>query len=1010
VTPFEIDNLVNLLGNVAGELIAHLLETVGRRVGRRRADRVRTREAADAIGSRIAREALESGLRANPEIEHDDWIAAFVRLREAVRAAEAEDGTDPALAAGLDPERLHQLLADHGQAVGDSLPVSSGAHLAYEWLVGAISPLIIREFEQRPDVDLRVAVATLRHVIALREALDQLLELLRAARAQAALGAAQDRTGPDPAAKFEQRYLAHVARSLGRFELFGVSRGREPAKQSFEQSYVSLTVARTGDDPQARGGDGDGEPGPDGGGGEELTGGGVAVSNALSGRKRVLIRGSAGSGKTTLLSWLAANGAAGRLTGESGPWGEVVPFLVRLRDFTGRELPLVEELPAFTAPAVDGERPAGWATGCFARGTALLLVDGVDELPAERRDEVERWIGDLVEGYPEARYVVTVRPFAVRPRWLRAEPHPFDRFDLLPLSPKGIRDFLHCWHEAAKQDQDEARRAWLDECRAGLDALMRDTARPELRRLGTSPLLCGLLCALYQDRDMELPRDRRSLLAAALELLLFRWNEQHGLPLDAASAPSREEQTILLQRFAYSMVKNQDLVVDRTRAAERIAHALRGMRSHGEDPERLLRYVLERTGLFQEPRADQIQFVHRTFRDYLAAKEVVESGDLGFLLEQAHLDQWHEVVIMAMAHARPRERADLLRRLLGGNQAAQRDGRIADRLHLLAAASLEQADVLDDNEIRSTVQRAAARLVPPSSFEEAALLARAGEFVLGLLPGPEGLDERQMAYVLRTIATVGGAGSLEKIRAYSAVNKTMVVNELLRAWRESDDPEGYTRTVLADIEFGDREVKVQGWHKVQLLQHLRGLRNLHVPGDLTPLVPVAEIPGLQRLSLFQNYALRDLSPLQQCLHLHTLQLTGCTFLRDLSPLRQTTVTNLHLYHMESADLMTLGGARISTLLIRDDRLADGLALIPQGLPLEQLLIDNLADRRNLRGVGRWPTLVHVGCNGVPGGEEIEELSRLPQLKSLAIRAGGEADSAYRQRVQAYLGGIRVIWT
>jgi hypothetical protein len=165
-----------------------------------------------------------------------------------------------------------------------------------------------------------------------------------------------------------------VARSLGRFELFGVNRGREPSKQSFEDSYVNLIV-RPDSEPGQR-------PANEA---EKLTGAGVAVANALSGRKRVILRGSAGSGKTTLLNWLAANGAAGRLTGESGPWGEVVPFLVRLRDFTkDRPLPKIEELPGVTAPAIEGERPAGWATATFAAGRALLLVDGVDELAAER--------------------------------------------------------------------------------------------------------------------------------------------------------------------------------------------------------------------------------------------------------------------------------------------------------------------------------------------------------------------------------------------------------------------------------------------------------------------------------------------------------------------------------------------------------------------------------------------------------------------------------------------------
>jgi hypothetical protein len=741
---------------------------------------------------------------------------------------------------------------------------------------------------------------------------------------------------------------------------------------------------------------------------EELTGAGVAVSNALSGRKRVILRGSAGSGKTTLLSWLAANGAAGRLTGESGPWGEVVPYVVRLRDFTSRPLPKVEELPGVTAPAIDGERPEKWATATFAAGRALLLVDGVDELAAERRVEVQSWLEGLVDAYPEARYVVTVRPFAVPTRWLAQAPYSFDGFDLLPLSAKGIRDFLYCWHEAAKRDQDDARRVWLDQCRVGLDELMQGP-RPELRRLATSPLLCGLLCALYQDRDMELPRDRKSLLSAALDLLLFRWNEQHGFPSDGTGAPSREEQTILLQRFAYSMVRNQDLVVDRQQAAQRIAAAMRGMRSHGEDPERVLSYVLERTGLFQEPRSGQIQFVHRTFRDFLAAKEIVEAGDLGFLLEQAHLDQWHEVVIMAVAHARPHERASLLRSLLSGNTAAQHDRRLADRLHLLAAAGLEQADVLDDNEIRVTVEHAAARLIPPSSFEEAALLARAGAFVLELLPGPEGLSEQQMAHVVRTIATIGGAASIDKIRAFSLVDKSLVVDELLRAWRESDNPEEYARTVLAQIEFGDREVKVQGWHKVLLLHHLRGLLHLNIPGDLTPLSPVAEIPNLARLSLFQNYALRDLGPLRYSASLRTLQLSGCTFLTDLGPLRDTGISELHLYQMERADLSTLVGAPVKTLVLRDGRLSRGLAPIPADLPLVHLRIDNLPDRRNLRGIGRWPGLTRVECGGIPTPEEIAELSQLPELRELVLRIT-DSQSAELAAVQSQLPAIRVIRT
>jgi hypothetical protein len=101
----------------------------------------------------------------------------------------------------------------------------------------------------------------------------------------------------------------------------------------------------------------------------------------------------------------------------------------------------------------------------------------------------------------------------------------------------------------------------------------------------------------------------------------------------------------------------------------------------------------------------------------------------------------------------------LLRRLVGGNTAANADVRLRNRLHLVAAACLEHADVLDTDEAREVVHQAAARLIPPATLDEADLLARAGAFVLDLLPGPEGLSPDQAACVVRTAAMIGGEGS-----------------------------------------------------------------------------------------------------------------------------------------------------------------------------------------------------------------------------------------------------------
>lgn len=277
---------------------------------------------------------------------------------------------------------------------------------------------------------------------------------------------------------FELRYADYVIRTTSSFELFGVARGRGPGRHSFDRSYVSLAVARrTGQDDDA------------------LTGAGVSAATAFEDARRVLLRGSAGAGKTTFLRWLALTAARDGL----------VPFFVPLRQFADGPLPTPERILDTTAPVLAEEKPDRWVVGRFRDGRALLLVDGIDELGSERRAEAAQWLEDLVAAYPDARYVVSTRPSAVDENWLGGAR--FTTYDLLPMSAEGVRDFLTAWHDAARAEQPDFT-AWLDECEHSLAETL--ATRADLRKLASSPLLCGLLCALHQDGGMHLPRDRKS--------------------------------------------------------------------------------------------------------------------------------------------------------------------------------------------------------------------------------------------------------------------------------------------------------------------------------------------------------------------------------------------------------------------------------------------------------------------------------------------------------------------
>lgn len=110
---------------------------------------------------------------------------------------------------------------------------------------------------------------------------------------------------------------------------------------------------------------------------------------------------------------------------------------------------------------------------------------------------------------------------------------------------------------------------------------------------------------------------------------------------------------------------------------------------------------------------------------------------------------------MEVAQARPRERAELLTKLLG--KAGQRGTcpERADRLILVAAACLGFAEMIDPDTVRLRVESAVRRLIPPESDQDVDMLAKAGSFVIDLMSGPDGLavgDDDAAVRVIRTLA------------------------------------------------------------------------------------------------------------------------------------------------------------------------------------------------------------------------------------------------------------------
>jgi predicted NACHT family NTPase len=235
-------------------------------------------------------------------------------------------------------------------------------------------------------------------------------------------------------------------------------------------------------------------------------------------------------------------------------------------------LPRPEAFPGFVAPAIADTMPRGWVHAALKAGHALVLVDGLDEIPASQREDVSTWLNDLVETYPAAHYIITSRPHAIEDGWMDHEG--LQDAELQPMERADIFAFIDHWHEAVREElQTEEERREL----APLAEHLKDQVRRThtIRTLATSPLLCAMLCALNRERRRQLPVNRIELYRACCALLLERRDKDSHVDLSDYPALHYGQKQRLLEDLAYWMLQQDlsevDLAVVDARFTQKLA-------------------------------------------------------------------------------------------------------------------------------------------------------------------------------------------------------------------------------------------------------------------------------------------------------------------------------------------------------------------------------------------------------------------------------------------------------
>ena len=611
--------------------------------------------------------------------------------------------------------------------------------------------------------------------------------------------------------------------------------------------------------------------------------------------------------------------------------------------------------------------PRAWVDRQFKGGRALLMVDGVDELVPTERRKVRDWLRRLLYAYPTTHVVITSRPTAAQSDWLEVEE--FYAVSLERMTPTDLRAFIRQWHDAVHARGGELPCAPEDLPHYERSLIIGLQDRPHLQALAASPLLAAMLCALHLDRRRQLPRNRMELYQTALELLVQRRDAERAIPSAQIVRLSLTDKLCVLRDLAWRLSDNNRNELSEEKARQYVTAKVTAMRHLDINGKIVLEHLLDRSGVLRSPEEGRIDFIHRTFQEYLAAAEAATEDRIGNLVGRAHLDPWRETIIMAAGHSNRSQRIELINGIL---DRANNEKRHQRSLRLLAASCLETIESIPDV-VAQRVDDCVNWLLPPRRKAEATSLALVGEPVLRRLPHSlNGLSETAAETVIRVAALIGGDRALTLLSSYTADKRRMIREAISSAW-EYFDPGEYANRVLVNLPLEETFLKLTHPSQWPELSNLTDVRRLWIQYPfMYGLDRFAHMPSLEWLWLTKGIKNNDLAALRHQPALSNLVLLDGATLEDPSPIAALpSLSNLQIQGWQSLP-------QLAEIPLPEKLTSLGLGRLPVDTDLTQLqshpqlhslVVESSGKPRGLAVIGDMSNLRSLNLNGFDIGEE-----------------------------------------
>ena len=396
--------------------------------------------------------------------------------------------------------------------------------------------------------------------------------------------------------------------------------------------------------------------------------------------KKFVLLGAPGSGKTTLMSYFAvmlADKKSAKLgLDENVDW---LPIILRIRDLSRQP----EDISILDYAKLYAEKnlavkdlPVGFFEHWLENGQAIILLDGLDEIPEEaKRYQIVGRIESFLTRFGENRAIITSRPAGYKQDFFRTGEFP--HFQLQSFDDEKIEEFINLWYDSRFADKGERERR-----KESLRKALNENERIKL--LGRNPLLLTIIALIHRYYAL-LPKERHKLYDKAVETLLTSWDAKKELSSHKKLQCLQLDDLRRLMAIIAFWIHTQDTagdgeggtLIDRDELLEKLSREIKNLKQvelyqAQAEAERFIELIQQRTGLLNEQGQDCYGFVHKTFQEYLCAEEIDyqanDEGDFDIILQQIsdrlHDPHWREVLLLLIAQQTKKKAAKAIRAVL----------------------------------------------------------------------------------------------------------------------------------------------------------------------------------------------------------------------------------------------------------------------------------------------------------------------------------------------------------